>query len=442
VTLLWCERAWLGGDAAVDGVTIEVEGERIASVATGIADPPAGAERFEGLTLPGLANAHSHAFHRALRARGQLSGGTFWSWREQMYRVAERLDPASYLALARATFAEMALAGITAVGEFHYVHHGPGGVPYDDPNELGGALIEAAGLAGIRITLIDTCYLRGGIGRDLDEIQRRFADADVDAWADRASGLRGGPQARTGAAIHSVRAVDPEAAAVVAAWARERQVPLHAHVSEQPAENAATAEAYDMTPAQLLADRGALDERFTAVHATHLVEADVELLGSARATCCLCPTTERDLADGVGRARALADAGASLALGSDSNAFIDLFEEARAMELDQRLIEGNRGLHSTVDLLSAATALGHASIGWPEAGRIQPGALADLTTVGLDGVRLAGTERHPLEAAVFAATAGDVRHVLVGGRRVVADGAHVELDVARELRDSIAAVLA
>ncbi len=434
---LWCELAWLGGDAAEAGVAIEIDGDRIASVTPGAEAAP-GAERLAGLTLPGLANAHSHAFHRALRGRTQAERGSFWTWREQMYALAERLDPDTYLALAGATFAEMALAGITAVGEFHYLHHGPGGEPYADQNEMGLALCEAAGRAGIRITLIDACYLHGGIGKELDPTQTRFADADAGAWAERVAALDPGAGARPGAAIHSVRAVDPEAAATVAAFAAERGLPLHAHVSEQPAENAACVEAYHRTPTEVLLEAEALRKSFTAVHATHLTDSDVELLGNAACTCCMCPTTERDLADGIGPARQLLDAGAGLSLGSDSHAVIDHFEEARAVELDERLAGGERGRHGAPGLLEAATAAGHASIGWPEAGRIRPGALADLATVGLDSVRLAGAAPDAvLGSVVFAATAADVTDVFVGGRPVVRNGAHTQVDVAAELGAAI-----
>ncbi|MET0128385.1 MAG: amidohydrolase family protein, partial [Solirubrobacterales bacterium] len=228
----WCELAWLGGERAEPGVAIEVEAGRFASVTAGVAAPGADARRLVGLTLPGFANAHSHAFHRALRGRVQRRGGSFWTWRDDMYALAARLDPDSYRRLARATFAEMALAGVTAVGEFHYLHHGPGGEPYADPNEIGAALLDAAREAGIRITLLDTCYLRGGIDEPLNEVQRRFADADANAWAERADALADGDGIRIGAAIHSVRAVDPGSAATVAAWAVEHGRPLHAHVSE------------------------------------------------------------------------------------------------------------------------------------------------------------------------------------------------------------------
>jgi formiminoglutamate deiminase len=431
-----CELAWLGGEQAEQDVLVRVDGERIVAVEPAMTDPPADATRLPGLTVPGFANAHSHAFHRALRGRAQHGSGSFWTWREKMYSVAATLDPDRYHRLARATFAEMAVAGVAAVGEFHYLHHGPGGDRYDDPNAMSAALIAAAGDAGIRITLLDTCYLRGGIGvevEDVDEVQRRFSDGDALAWAARAAELTDGPGVRIGAAIHSVRAVDPAAMEVVAAWAAERGAPLHAHVSEQPAENEQCLAAYGRTPTQVLADGGALGERFTAVHATHANDSDQTALGDAGATCCLCPTTERDLADGIGPARALRDAGVRIALGTDSHAIIDLLEEARAVELNERLASGVRGSHDAPALFRMAGEHGHASIGWPDAGRIEAGALADLTTIGLDSVRLAGTRADDaVDAAVFAATAADVRHVVIGGQRVVADGRHVSIDVPRE----------
>jgi len=195
-----------------------------------------------------------------------------------MYAAAASLDPDSYRALARAVFGEMALAGITGVGEFHYLHHGPGGTPYDDPNAMGHALIEAAAEAGIRITLLDTCYLASGFGTPPEGVQERFSDGDAAAWAERASALRGAPHARIGAAIHSVRAVPAGQLATVADWARERGVPLHAHLSEQRAENEACLAATGRTPAELLDEHGALGAHCCMVHATHLTDADIERL--------------------------------------------------------------------------------------------------------------------------------------------------------------------
>jgi formiminoglutamate deiminase len=434
---LWAPYAWLGGNAPARDVLIEVDGDRIISV---VADsPPGGAERLGGVLLPGLANAHSHAFQRALRGRTHAESGSFWTWRKQMYELAGALDPDSMLALARATFAEMALAGVTVVGEFHYVHHAPGGAAYTDPNAMGEAVIEAAAQAGLRLTLLDACYLHGGL--EPDPVQKRFFDADAEAWAARVSELPSREKARVGAAIHSMRAVQPEAAARVARWATEHSAPLHAHVSEQPAENEACREVYGATPTALLHFEGALSERFTAVHATHVSEEDMALLGRTRAFCCLCPTTERDLADGIARARRLRDAGARLAVGTDSNAVIEPFEEARAVELDERLASGVRGRHSAVSLLEAATASGYASLGWPEGGAIAPGRLADLIAVRTNGVRLTGVPASALlDAVVFAASAGDVSDVLVGGEFVVRDGVHGAIEVPRELADAVAAV--
>jgi formiminoglutamate deiminase len=435
------ELAWLGPErGVVERVLVEVEGERIAAVTEGV-DPPAGATRLAGITIPGLANGHSHAFHRTLRGRTHRGEGDFWSWRELMYQVAAALDPDGYLELARAVYAEMALAGITAVGEFHYLHHDPAGRPYADPNQMGEALVEAAGQAGVRLTLIDACYLRAGLdGQPLAGTQLRFGDGDGDAWAERAGALRERPGMRVAAGIHSVRAVDPAAMATVAAWAAERRAPLHLHLSEQRAENQACLAATGRTPTALAESAGVLGQRTTAVHATHLSGEDLARLGATRTGVCLCPTTERDLADGVGPARAMADAGSPLCLGSDSHAMIDLFEEARAVELDERLVSERRGHHRPADLLAAATGAGMDALGW-DAGRLAPGRLADLVTVGLGSVRLAGTR--PAEAAdqlVFAATAADVTSVVVGGRQVVSDGHHLLLgDVAAALTRALAA---
>jgi formiminoglutamate deiminase len=441
VTTYWLEHAWLGARAE-PGVALDVTDGRITAVRQGVETPPPGAEVLRGFTLPGLANAHSHAFHRALRGTVQVGSGTFWTWREVMYDVAVRLTPDSYFALARAVYAEMALAGVTAVGEFHYLHHAPGGVPYADPNAMGEALIAAAGEAGIRITLLDTAYLSAGFGEPPTSHQLRFSDGTADAWAQRADSLKDGGHVRIGAAIHSVRAVPAEQLPTVASWAAARNAPLHVHLSEQTAENDACLAAHGRTPTRLLADHGVLGARTTGVHNTHLTDDDIALLGGTTTGTCMCPTTERDLADGIGPAPALQAAGSPLSLGSDSHAVIDLFEEARAMELNERLRSRTRGHWTAAALLRAATADGHAALGWHEAGRLEPGALADFTTVALDTVRTAGPPpRLAAETAVFAGSAADVRHTVVGGRHVVRDGVHAAVpDAARALTDAIAAL--
>jgi formiminoglutamate deiminase len=440
-----CEWAWLGGDSADADVAVHIEGSRIARVESG-APAAAGSIRLQGLTLPGLANAHSHAFHRALRSRTHGNGGTFWTWRDEMYALATVLNPDSYFRLARATFAEMVCAGITSVGEFHYLHHDQRGARYTDPNAMSHALLGAASEAGLRITLLDTCYLRGGIDIELNEVQRRFSDGSAHAWIERVEAMRASDpasQARLGAAVHSVRAVDPDSIGAVAAWATKHGAPLHAHVSEQPAENEQCMRAYGRSPMQVLADNGAMSDRFSAVHATHLLPSDVTLLARSGARVCLCPTTERDLADGIGPTTELRNARIPITLGSDSHAVIDLFEEARAVEMGERVTTQQRGSHRVADLLLAATADGHASLGWNDAGRIEVGAFADLVSISADSVRTTGmTQGNALATAIYAASPADVHHVVTGGRVVVAEHRHRTIDVVADLRSSIAAVTA
>ena len=411
-------------------VMFDVVDGRFSSVSPG--SEASEARRLTGIVLPGFANCHSHAFHRALRGRTS-GGGDFWTWRNQMYAVASKLSPESYLALARATFAEMALAGITSVGEFHYLHHAPGGKKYSDPNTMAEALRQAAVEAGVRLTLLDTCYLAGGLSDDghlpLDDVQRRFADDDADAWASRVAMLEPSSGMNVGAAVHSVRAVPREQIPTVVQASDPR--PLHAHVSEQPAENKVCEAFYGQTPTALLADVGALASRTTVVHATHLTDADIQTLANATATACFCPTTERDLADGIGPARALLDAGVQLSLGTDQHSIIDMCEEARGLEMHERLTSLQRGRLRSDELQDALTR--HDSLGW-DSGRLAPGARADLVAVRLDTPRTAGTD--PADVLLTAASS-DIDSVMVDGRFVVADGQHMLGDVGTLLVEAI-----
>ncbi|GEP34647.1 formimidoylglutamate deiminase [Nocardioides szechwanensis] len=439
------ERAWVGG-AVHDDVLVTVEGGRFTEVLvgrvghlSGVATPdkrrdprPAGDPAIPGLTLPGFANCHSHAFHRALRGRTQRERGTFWTWREQMYAVAARLTPDSYFNLAKATYREMVAAGITSVGEFHYLHHQPDGTPYDEPNAMGLALVEAAREAGIRIALLDTCYLSSGFGEPVQGVQVRYSDGDADAWAARVDKLQPDDTTVIGAAIHSVRAVADEDLATVVAAAQGR--PLHVHLSEQTAENDACIAAYGATPTQLLADHGVLGPLTTAVHATHLMPDDLAHLGGTGTHACFCPTTERDLGDGVGPSRHLFHAGSPITLGSDSHAVIDPFEEMRALEMDERLASRTRGHWTAGELLDAATRAGHRSLGFADAGEIAVGQRADLVTVDTAGPRTAGTGADE-NSAVFAATAADVTQVMVDGRVVFEQGGRG--DIGRDLATAI-----
>lgn len=436
------ELAWLGGQGARRDVLIETSGDRITKVTAGV-PAPVDATRLPGLTMPGLVNTHSHVFHRAIRGHAQSGVSDFWSWRALMYAVAERVDPDTLYDLARATYAEMALSGITSVGEFFYLHHDDDGRRYADPNELGHAVVRAARDAGIRISLLDTCYLQADVaGEPLRGVQRRFDDGCWENWAARVMQLRSDPLSRVGAAIHSIRAVPRAALRPVAEFAAERGLPLHVHLSEQPAENEACQAMFGVTPTRLLDEEGVLSPGTTAVHATHLTDDDIARLGRSRTAISMCCTTERDLADGVGPAVRLAAAGSPLCVGSDAHAVIDLWEEARAIELDERLVSGRRGHLAAPALAAALTRDGAASIGW-DAGRLEAGALADLVTVRLDSPRTAGARvGEALTHVLFAATAADVTTVVVGGRPVVQDGCHAEVpDVGRELERAIAAVL-
>jgi formiminoglutamate deiminase len=436
------ERAWVGG-AIRDDVLVEIEDGRFTSVTPDSSVTPVSGNRTDtpgdvgvsfrfprsagetgrvaGLTLPGLANGHSHAFHRALRGRTQRERGTFWTWRDQMYAVAERLTPDTYFDLARATYREMLAAGYTSVTEFHYVHHQPDGTPYDDPNAMGEALVEAARAAGIRIILLDTCYLSSGFGRPLEAAQLRYNDGSGEAWAARTAQLRGNDTARIGAAIHSVRAVPRDQLHVF-----RGRAPLHVHLSEQVAENDACLAAYGVTPTRLLYDEGLLGPDTTVVHATHLTDDDVALLGGTGTNVCITPTTERDLGDGIGPGRRLADAGCRISIGSDSHAVIDPFEELRGLEMDERLATQQRGHWSAGELLDIGTQ-----------GRIAVGERADLVTVDTNSLRTAGTgaDEH---TASFAATAADVVQVVADGRVVATRDDHEQ--IGRELAAAIGRV--
>ena len=437
----WCEHAWLSGDSVADGVLFTVADGRITAIDT---DTPAqpGSHRLGGLVIPGLANAHSHAFHRALRARTQRDRGSFWTWRDLMYRAAERLTPDRYRRLTRAVYAEMALAGITSVGEFHYVHHDVGGTHYVEPNAMGHAVIDGATDAGIRLTLLDTCYLSSGPdGSPLAGPQQRFGDGTGDRWAQRVEALRQRvathPSVVVGAALHSVRAVPVEHIPAVVQWAATHSVPLHVHSSEQTREVEQCLAVHGRTPTAVLRDAGALGPRTTAVHATHLTTEDIADIDRTSTGVCFCPTTERDLGDGIGPAPALLAGRGLFSLGSDSHAVIDLFEEARAVELDERLASRTRGTIAADRLLRAATYDGHRAIGWAEAGELIVGARADFVAVQMDSIRTAGGGA-TVENVVFAAAAPDVTDVVVDGHTVVVDRNHVTVsDVEAELASAI-----
>ena len=382
------------------------------------------------LLLPGLATAHSHAFQRALRGRAQRARGSFWSWRGLMYELASRVGPEDVEALSRFAFAELARAGVTAVGEFHYLHHQPDGTPYADRTELADAVIRAALEVGLRVALLRVIYERPGHGRAPEGAQRRFVDASLDdALADveaLAARWKDEPRVRVGVAPHSVRAVTLGSIVEAARFAEARALPLHMHVSEQRREIHECLAEHGARPVRLLADAGVLGPRFVAVHATHLAADEVRALGGA--FVCLCRTTERDLGDGLPPTHALVRAGARLCFGADSHASSDPFEEMRAAELDERSRTERRALLEAPALLEAASAGGYAAIGMAGLEREDEVAL-DARDDALAGARDATLD----DAIVFGAGPRAVRGVRVGGAALALDATRAREDFERRL---------
>ena len=437
---VWCERAVRDGRLET-GVRLSVDsGGIVAAVDTG-ADARPGDLVLNGVVFPAASNAHSHAFHRALRGRTHRGReDSFWTWRRQMYRAAGALTPELYEELATAVFAEMVTAGYTSVAEFHYVHHRPDGTPYPR-HAMETALGHAAQTAGIRLTLLDTCYLAGGFNAPLSPEQARFSDGTAEAWLGRFKDLRQAFEAEfdpayvsVGAALHSVRAV-PEDALRAIATGLDPELPLHIHVSEQPAENRDCLAATGLSPVQLLHRHGLVSPRLAAVHATHLTPEDVVLLGDAGASVVMCPSTEADLADGIGPAAELAAAGARIALGSDQHAVIDPWLEMRSLEHGERLASGTRGRFTPAALHAALSDGGAGAQGRRTPG-FSPGQACDLMAVDPDTARTAGSS--PAQLAL-AATAQDVTAVVVGGTPVADRGRHLRLgDPGRLLAAAIA----
>ncbi len=429
-TSYWAPHAWTP-KGILNKVRIAVQNHRFLRITDGV-EPNDGDTVLYGMVMPGAANCHSHTFHRALRGLGD-EGSTFWQWRNTMYRVAAQLTPEHYYRYARAIYTEMLLSGYTTVTEFHYVHHQPNGEPYSDPNAMGKALIQAAQDAGIRLTLLDTCYLHSDVkGTPLAAQQVRFGDGSAKAWRERVEALDSETDptmTRIGAAVHSVRACSSEEASVVAQWAQngtqDHPRPLHIHLSEQVAENEACLEHSGKTPTELLDSIGFWTPNTTAVHATHLTANDIEILGRSKASAAFCPTTEADLADGIGPAAELRDAGASLCIGSDENVSIDPFEELHRLDGHQRLASGVRDTFSTKELVQIMTHQGQKSAGWDQCGSIEAGYLADFIVVDTMSPRTAGAS---LDGIPLVATGADVTDVFVNGNRVVNQRQHKDGD--------------
>jgi len=392
--------------------------------------------------LPGLVNAHSHAFQRVIRGRTEYrttsDQDSFWTWRELMYSAAVRLTPEDVYDASRMAFLEMALSGITAVGEFHYLHHAPDGSAYDDPNLLAKEVVRAANDVGLRIALLRVAYARSGLETDPNPQQARFIENDAELYLKNVAQLRKdlgnyNQLAWVGIAPHSVRAVPLAYLKEIVTYANNEKLPVHMHVAEQADEVSACIDEYGRSPVALLATEGLLSERFTAVHAIHVTPKAIRMLADARATVCACPTTERNLGDGIVPVDQYFKAGVSLGLGTDSQVQINLLEDARELEYHLRLQKMERAvLAEGVDAKSAlaarlfecATVNGAKSIHAPIV-TFGKGELQDFFTVDLNDPSLAGAaEDNLLSHIVFSLSRTAVKDVVVNGKRIVQDGKH------------------
>jgi len=395
------------------GVGITFENGRIVEVG-----PAKEGVRLPGRALaPGFVNDHSHAFQRGLRGAVERIEPShplddFWTWRERMYALANELTPDSIHEVSRRCYEEMLFAGYTSVTEFHYVHHRPDGVPYQDPNALAKAVARAAEDTGIRLLLLPVAYARGGLPR--------FRDPSAQAFLERVDTLVEWSEGRSlvgaGVAAHSVRAVPRGWLEEIGEYARRNSLPLHIHADEQPREIEECQAEHGMRPIELLAQTGILGTRATIIHATHASGKELDLLPEHGASVCACPTTEGNLGDGFLPAEAILERGIHLSIGSDSHARIDPFEELRELETNARRLSGRRNVLVTEDETSPAPYLLRA--GWRSAG-IEPGNPADLIEIDLSHPALADVDVRDLPSAlVFGAGSGVVVGTWVAGQNL------------------------
>jgi len=422
-----------GGELLVspEGVVLKCDGDLDRSSVTIVEMP-------NRALMPGFVNAHSHSFQRLIRGKAEsrvVSGRDFWSWRGTMYYAASQLNPRQVYDVARMAFLEMALAGTTTVGEFHYLHNAVDGKPYDDPNLLGKQVIAAAESVGIRIVLLRTAYLRAGFELPPEPGQSRFYES-AKAFLENMTALMKevspeGGRIHFGVAPHSIRAVPLGELHEITTWARGNRLPVHMHVAEQVAENAACVREYGLTPVALLAREKILGADFTAVHGVHVTAEEIAMLARMETTICSCPTTERNLGDGFVRADEMLAAGIRFALGSDSQAQIDPLEDAREVEYHLRLMHQKRAILDQVGgktlaahLFDSATVNGACALAVP-VGQLTPGRLADFITIDLDDSSVAGNSADDLlSTLVFSMSRAAIRDVVVGGRFILRDQQH------------------
>lgn len=422
VQVIEADRTWVNG-SFVSGARVAIDRDgRISAVGT-LEDEPTLRLRGKAL-LPGMVNAHSHAFQRGLRGRGEMfpkGAGSFWTWREAMYELVDRMDQPRMYRLSRQAFEEMLRAGVTTVGEFHYLHHDAGeeGFAFDE------VVLRAAADAGIRIALLNTYYRTGGINRELAGGQRRFRCRSTDEYwqqMDRLSGVIDPQTQSLGVVAHSIRAVPMDDFVALHKEADRRGMVFHAHVEEQQAEISACIDAYHKPPMALLTEALDISPRFTAVHCTHTAAADLDTFVEAGGNVCLCPLTEANLGDGLANVPRMLNNGGHVCLGTDSNARICFTEEMRWMEYGQRLVTQSRGVcrdelgRTAQRLWTSATVSGARSLGL-RTGTIEPGSWADFTAIDLESPALSGWDDQSLLAAFVLGSGNEaIDRVCVGGR--------------------------
>jgi formimidoylglutamate deiminase len=387
--------------------------------------------------LPGFVNTHSHAFQRAIRGRTEFPADVgsgeenFWSWREIMYQAALRLSPVDVEAISQAVFVEMVKSGITRVGEFHYLHHQSDGTLYPEPDELALRVLSGATSAGLRVTLLRSFYERAGVGRPHPEgAQKIFCDPNVDYYLATLDRLQDAGHS-VGVTAHSVRAVTRQGLVKLLEYSRHKGLPFHIHVSEQCKEIEECVQEYGMRPIQLLSELGALGPSTTLVHAIHLTPDEIQAVGRSACHIASCPTTERNLGDGIVPAKALLEAGAIFTFGTDSQCQICLPEDARQLEYHLRLREEKRSLlfagreEAGPRFLKMLTSNGARSLGDPDGGRVECGAPSDLIAIDLEHLSLAGATAESLALdIVFSSSAGVVSDVWVAATEIVSQGVH------------------
>jgi formimidoylglutamate deiminase len=443
----------LVGTSIESNVRIEVGADgTITSIETDAAT--VGTDRVPGIALPGMSNLHSHAFQRAMAGLTEHKAGSdedFWSWRAAMYTMLAGLEPKDLEAIATILYMEMLKAGYTGVGEFHYLHHSPGGDPYDDPTLMSAAIIKAAQSTGIGLTHLPVLYMVSGFGReDVDEEQRRFANSfagfgelfrAIAELVDAAQGVE------LGLAFHSLRAV-PGPVITPALQMLQDVRPdavVHMHVAEQRREVADCLNYAGAHPVEWLLANAPVNQRWCIIHATHMTDEEAIGLADSGATVGLCPTTEANLGDGIFGLERFLKAGGRFGIGSDSHCSVDPREELRLLEYSQRLITFERSIgadsvmpYTGANLWRRAAAGGAAALG-RHAGSLEVGRMADIVVIDSEGPAVMGAEGlTAIDSIIFSGHDNPVRYVLVGGEWQVRGGEHVrQADILEQYRPRV-----